>query len=155
VDALPEGPDWLFEVKFDGYRALAAASGDHVRIYTRSGKDWTDRYPAIARAIAALKLDRALLDGEVVAIDRAGRSDFGALQQALSEGLGGLIYFLSSTCWSSVEMISAVKRLPSARNGCANYWPACRGLGRWLIPTMSSATGARCIAHCAKRRSRA
>jgi bifunctional non-homologous end joining protein LigD len=94
VDALPEGPDWLFEVKFDGYRALAAASGDHVRIYTRNGKDWTDRYPAIARAIAVLKLDRALLDGEVVATDRAGRSDFGALQQALSEGRGGLIYFV-------------------------------------------------------------
>ncbi len=94
VDALPEGPDWLFEVKFDGYRALAAASGDNVRIYTRSGKDWTDRYPAIARAIAALDLDRALLDGEVVAIDQAGRSDFGALQEALSEGRGGLNYFV-------------------------------------------------------------
>jgi bifunctional non-homologous end joining protein LigD len=94
VDDLPEGPDWLFEVKFDGYRAIAAAHGDHVRIYTRSGNDWTDRYPAIARAIAALNLDRALLDGEVIAIDQDGRSDFGALQQALSEGRGALSYFV-------------------------------------------------------------
>jgi bifunctional non-homologous end joining protein LigD len=94
TDALPQGKDWLFEVKFDGYRALAAASGDRVRIYTRNGNDWTDRYPAITRAVAALDLKGALLDGEVVAIDANGRSDFGALQQALGTGGRGLSYFV-------------------------------------------------------------
>jgi bifunctional non-homologous end joining protein LigD len=94
VDHLPEGPNWLFEVKFDGYRAVTAAAGDQARIYTRSGNDWTDRYPGIARAIAALDLDGALLDGEVVVIDKEGRSDFGALQQALSSGGNGLNYFV-------------------------------------------------------------
>jgi bifunctional non-homologous end joining protein LigD len=94
TDALPQGKDWLFEVKFDGYRALAAASGDRVRIYTRNGNDWTDRYPAITRAVAALDLKGALLDGEVVAIDNNGRSDFGVLQQALGTGARGLSYFI-------------------------------------------------------------
>jgi len=94
TDALPQGKDWLFEVKFDGYRALTAASGDRVRIYTRNGNDWTDRYPAIARAVAALDLKGALLDGEIVAVDDNGRSDFGALQQALGTGGRGLSYFL-------------------------------------------------------------
>jgi bifunctional non-homologous end joining protein LigD len=94
ADTLPKGDNWLFEVKLDGYRALAAAAGDDVHIYTRSGNNWTDRYPSVARAIASLDLDRALLDGEVVAVDREGRSNFGALQQALSEGKGDLTYFV-------------------------------------------------------------
>jgi bifunctional non-homologous end joining protein LigD len=94
VDKLPDGKDWLFEVKFDGYRALAAVAGDHVRIYTRNGLDWTDRYPIIARALAALDLDGALLDGEVVALDSEDRSDFSMLQKALSEGGHGLNYFI-------------------------------------------------------------
>jgi bifunctional non-homologous end joining protein LigD len=94
VDTLPQGEDWLFEMKFDGYRALAAASGDDVRIYTRNGKDWTDRFRAVARAIAALDLDRALLDGEIVALDNEGRPDFSALQRTLSEGGAGLTYFV-------------------------------------------------------------
>lgn len=93
VDALPSSSDWLFEVKFDGYRALAATSGDDVRIYTRNGNDWTNRYPAIVRALAGLDLDRALLDGEVVAVDSEGRSDFGLLQQALQQRRGGLVFF--------------------------------------------------------------
>ena len=94
TDALPLGDDWLFEMKFDGYRALAAASGDRVRIYTRNGNDWTDRYPTIVRAIAALDLKGALLDGEIVAVDDKGRSDFGALQQALGTGGRRLSYFM-------------------------------------------------------------
>ena len=94
MDALPSGKDWLFEVKFDGYRALAATSGDDVRIFSRNGKDWTHRYPSIARALATLGLDRALLDGEVVAVDKDGRPDFSALQQALSEGGAGLTFFI-------------------------------------------------------------
>ena len=95
VDALPQGDDWLFEMKFDGYRALTAASGEDVRIYTRSGQDWTHRYRSIVRAIAALDLDGVLLDGEIVALDDAGRPDFSALQQALSgAGSGSLSYFV-------------------------------------------------------------
>lgn len=94
VDKLPAGPEWLFEVKFDGYRALAAVAGDQVRIDTRNGLDWTARYPSVAQALRALDLDRALLDGEIVAVDEEGRSNFGALQQALTAGGAGLTYFV-------------------------------------------------------------
>lgn len=94
VDAVPHGRDWLFEVKFDGYRVLTAASGDTVTCYTRGGLDWTGRFGALPDAIAALDLDGALLDGEVVSIDAKGRSDFSALQRALTEGGGGLAYFV-------------------------------------------------------------
>ena len=83
VDAPPAGKAWLFEIKYDGYRALIAADGDAVRIYTRSGLDWTDRYPAIAAAVAALGLPATLLDGEITIIGRNGVTNFGALVAAL------------------------------------------------------------------------
>ncbi len=95
VDEVPGGGDeWLFEIKFDGYRAIAAASGDEARIYTRNGLDWTAKYPAIAQAIANLGLDGALLDGEIVVVDGKGRSDFGALQAQLKGEGGSLSYFV-------------------------------------------------------------
>jgi bifunctional non-homologous end joining protein LigD len=93
VDDLPPGKGWLYEMKFDGYRAIAAV-GDGATIYSRSGLDWTDRYGGIAGALAGLGLDRALLDGEIIAVDGQGRSDFSLLQQALKEGGHGLSYFV-------------------------------------------------------------
>lgn len=94
VDDVPESDDWLFEIKFDGYRALAAVSGDEVRIDTRNRLDWTARYPRIADALRALDLDGALLDGEIVVVDKDGRTDFGALQRALKGEGGALSYFV-------------------------------------------------------------
>jgi bifunctional non-homologous end joining protein LigD len=81
--AAPSGAGWLFEVKYDGYRAIIAANGADVRIHTRTGRDWTARYPAIAEAIAALNLQATVLDGEITVIDRRGVTDFGALVAAL------------------------------------------------------------------------
>ncbi|MGH8721147.1 MAG: DNA polymerase ligase N-terminal domain-containing protein, partial [Burkholderiales bacterium] len=92
VEAVPRGAKWLFEMKFDGYRAITAAAGDKVRIHTRSGLDWTARYPTIAERLGAMNLPRVLLDGEIVAIDNKGHSDFGALQRALKRGSTGLSY---------------------------------------------------------------
>lgn len=83
VDRPPEGKDWLFEMKFDGYRALLAVQGDDVRISTRNGLDWTNRFRPLADAAASLGLHGALIDGEVVVLDDEGRSDFSALQAAL------------------------------------------------------------------------
>jgi len=93
VDAPPTGPDWRFEVKFDGYRAQIAADGRNVRIYTRSGLDWTAKFPAVAKAAAALDLQGALIDGEIVVLDDRGRSDFPALVAALEAGNGRLSFF--------------------------------------------------------------
>jgi len=93
VDTPPAGPDWRFEIKFDGYRAQIAANGGEVRIYTRSGLDWTDRFAAVAKAAAALELNGALIDGEIVVLDQAGRSDFPALVAALEAGRGRFSFF--------------------------------------------------------------
>jgi bifunctional non-homologous end joining protein LigD len=94
VDQPPRGANWIFEIKYDGYRALIAANGADVKIYTRSGLDWTAKFPQIAQAIAALRLDRALLDGEITVIDQTGRTDFAALVAALESGKGNLSCFL-------------------------------------------------------------
>jgi bifunctional non-homologous end joining protein LigD len=93
VDALPDDGGWLFEIKYDGYRALIAANGAEVCIHTRTGLDWTAKFPEIGAAIAALDLDRALIDSEIVALDDAGRSSFSLLQQRLQAGRGGLSCF--------------------------------------------------------------
>jgi bifunctional non-homologous end joining protein LigD len=90
----PLGKGWVFEIKYDGYRALIAADKSDVKIYTRSGLDWTEKFPQIARAVAALKLDRALLDGEIVVIDKQGRTDFAALVAALDSGKGAMSCFV-------------------------------------------------------------
>ncbi|RVH51764.1 non-homologous end-joining DNA ligase [Sinorhizobium meliloti] len=86
--APPKGPDWVFEVKWDGYRLAVHIEPKGVRIITRGGHDWTHRFPAIAEAAGKLGVGTAILDGEAVVLDEEGRSDFGALQRSLG-GRGG------------------------------------------------------------------
>jgi bifunctional non-homologous end joining protein LigD len=84
VDEVPAGPGWLFEVKWDGYRALAyVRAGQGVKLVSRNGNDLTDRFSGIASAIPrALKTPDCVLDGEVCALDENGRPSFSAMQQA-------------------------------------------------------------------------
>ena len=89
----PEGDDWLHEIKLDGYRTLARIEDREVRLFTRSGHDWTDRYQALVPAFEQLDCGAALLDGEVVVQDEDGRSSFQALQEALGEGQGHRLTF--------------------------------------------------------------
>jgi bifunctional non-homologous end joining protein LigD len=84
----PAGPDWLFEIKWDGYRLAVHIDRLDVRIITRGGHDWTHRFPSIAAAARQLGVHTAILDGEAVVLDTSGRSDFGALQTSLG-GRGG------------------------------------------------------------------
>jgi bifunctional non-homologous end joining protein LigD len=84
----PTGPDWAYEVKWDGYRLAIHIEPKGVRIITRGGHDWTHRFPAIAAAAKNLGVGTAILDGEAVVLDEQGRSDFGALQRSLG-GRGG------------------------------------------------------------------
>ncbi|WP_448662998.1 DNA ligase D [Sphingomonas sp. CJ20] len=90
VDSVPTGSEWLHEVKYDGYRALVA-TGAAPRLYTRSGLDWTDKFPGIAQAAKALP-GGALIDGEIVAF-KQGKPDFSTLQDAISSGGEGLVLF--------------------------------------------------------------
>ncbi len=91
VDTVPAGNQWLHEVKYDGYRALLSLGDEGPRIYTRTGLDWTDRFPGIAEAARGLP-GPALIDGEIVAF-KDGRPDFSTLQEALSRGGGDLTLF--------------------------------------------------------------
>jgi bifunctional non-homologous end joining protein LigD len=88
VDAVPAGNSWMHEIKFDGYRALIAASGGQVTVYTRSGKDWTEKFAPLVEAVAALDLPSCLIDGEIVAYDAEGNPDFSSLQKVLKRGHG-------------------------------------------------------------------
>jgi len=87
VGDLPgDEPAWAFEIKWDGIRALAYASGGRVRLETRTGRDVTERYPELRRLARALGSREVVLDGEIVAFDRAGRPDFGLLQRRMHLG---------------------------------------------------------------------
>ncbi len=80
----PLGEQWLHEVKFDGYRVQAQLDDGQVKLFTRKGLDWTERMPSLARAFAKLPVTNALFDGEFVALNEQGLSDFQALQNSLS-----------------------------------------------------------------------
>ncbi|ULJ72161.1 non-homologous end-joining DNA ligase [Rhizobium gallicum] len=84
----PRGEQWVYEIKWDGYRLAVHIEPQRVRIITRGGHDWTYRFPAIERAAKQLGVATAILDGEAIVVDERGRSDFGLLQQSLG-GRGG------------------------------------------------------------------
>src|SRR5690606_35877065 len=93
-DAPPEGEQWLHEIKWDGYRIVATVVDGRVRLWSRNALEWTDKVPEIAAAVAALGLDSAALDGELIA-GRGATQDFNLLQATLSgERQGSLAYVL-------------------------------------------------------------
>jgi len=79
-----DDPDWVFETKWDGFRAIAVAEPGHARLYSRNLIDMSKKYPSICQALAAIKQE-AVLDGELVALDAHGRSRFQLLQNAERE----------------------------------------------------------------------
>jgi bifunctional non-homologous end joining protein LigD len=83
----PDGPQWVYEIKHDGFRFICRREGDRVRVFSRHGKDWSDKVPAIVEAMLALPAP-ATLDGEGVVVDDRGVTDFERLRFALA-GRGG------------------------------------------------------------------
>src|SRR5580658_898547 len=86
TEKLPEGPEWLIELKLDGYRALAIKSGGEVQLRSRNDNDFNSRYPGIVKALASMP-DETVIDGEVVALDQDGKPSFNALQNHGSAGV--------------------------------------------------------------------
>lgn len=86
TETIPAGGDWLFEMKFDGYRAQIAISASEVRIYTRNGHDWTEQFKAILPPLRMLTTGSVLLDGEIVAVDKEGRTNFSLLKAGIGAG---------------------------------------------------------------------
>jgi len=93
VDHVPAGARWLHEMKYDGYRTLVAVGGGEARGYTRSGLDWSDRFPDILAEATGLDCGSALIDGESVVLDEEGKSSFQALQAALKGNRKAIVYY--------------------------------------------------------------
>jgi bifunctional non-homologous end joining protein LigD len=94
ADNAPDGPEWLHEIKYDGYRLLARIARGEVRLITRSGLDWTPKFSALARALDALPVESALIDGELVALAADGTTSFAELQDRIARGdTSGLVFF--------------------------------------------------------------
>ena len=103
----PSGPDWVHEIKLDGYRMQLRVEGGEAVMRTRKGLDWTAKFAAVAEAGSGLA--DCVIDGEVVALDHKGAPDFPALQAALSEGRSrDLIYFVFDLLFERGEDLRAL-----------------------------------------------
>ncbi|HEX6438786.1 MAG TPA: ATP-dependent DNA ligase, partial [Candidatus Binatia bacterium] len=105
VQQLPEGNEWLYEVKFDGYRCLAGKDGAGVTLWSRRGNDLTAQFPAIATSCEQLP-PRTLLDGEIVAIDTNGRISFNLLQHHRSQAQALLFYAFDVLIHRGINLVN-------------------------------------------------
>ena len=92
TEQLPSGDAWHYEIKFDGYRCVAIKSNGKVRLYSRNGNDFTERYTSITKALSTLS-DETTIDGEVVALDSDGRPSFNTLQN-YSSAVAPLLFYI-------------------------------------------------------------
>jgi bifunctional non-homologous end joining protein LigD len=111
VKTAPDGPDWLHEIKLDGYRMHARLEAGRVQILTRRGNDWTDKYPAIVKAIAILPAQNAYLDGELCGMLPDGRTAFNLIQNASDTGGDSLIFFLFDLLFLDGDDLTALPLL--------------------------------------------
>lgn len=93
---IPSSGEWLYEIKFDGYRLMARLEGAKVALVTRGGHDWQAKMPALAQELASLGLESSFLDGEIVVLGENGNPDFNALQNAFDrrQGADRIVYFV-------------------------------------------------------------
>ena len=95
----PRKGDWIYELKFDGYRALALKGGSEARLLSRNEKDLGGKFPEVMKSIARLPVDDVILDGEIVALDDKGRSSFQLLQAfELGQERPPIFFYASSIC---------------------------------------------------------
>jgi bifunctional non-homologous end joining protein LigD len=103
VSKLPEGLEWLWEIKLDGYRALAVKSGTGVTLFSRRGKSLNRQFPYIVEELTDLPAG-TVVDGEVVAIDESGRPDFNLLQNFRAEASRIQYYIFDLLCWKDRDL---------------------------------------------------
>lgn len=148
VDTVPAGDRWLHEMKYDGYRTLIAVGVGEARAYTRSGLDWSDKFAGLVEAAAALDVRSALIDGEAVVLDAAGRSSFQALQNALKGSPDQIDYYAFDlleldgddlTALPLVERKAKLKALISGDTGRLRYSDHIRGAGEKLLDRFCAA----------------
>src|SRR3954463_13916699 len=106
TEKLPQGGGWSYELKLDGFRAVAFKTGGKVHLRSRNDKDFGDKYPAIVKALAALP-DYTVIDGEIVALDEGGRPSFNALQN-YSSSSGPLLYYVFDVMVAAGKDVTAL-----------------------------------------------
>ena len=112
----PLGEEWLCEVKFDGYRALARIDQGTAQLFTRAGNNWSAKWPGIAAALSQLAPHQAWLDGEVVAVDEEGKISFQALQNFTRKGQAArLVYYVFDLVYLDGYDLSAVPQIERKR----------------------------------------
>jgi ATP-dependent DNA ligase len=112
ADKPPSGPNWIHEIKHDGYRLMARRDPVGIRLLTRRGNDWSGRFPLVVEAVNHLKVRSCLLDGEVVCCDERGVAAFHILRRRRNEPQHSCT---PSTCWNWTERICARSPLRCAR----------------------------------------
>ncbi len=134
VSKLPEGLEWLWEIKFDGYRALAVKSGTGVALFSRRRKSLNSQFPYIVEALADLPAG-TVVDGEVVAMDESGRPDFNLLQNFRAEASRIRYYIFDLLCWEDRDLthvpmverralLKSVVVIPDKRIRISDYFEA-------------------------------
>jgi bifunctional non-homologous end joining protein LigD len=131
LEKLPEGDDWIYEIKFDGFRGLAIKQDDDVLLLSRNNKDLGSKFPGVVRALRQLPCAEFMLDGEVVAMDRQGRSSFQLLQSAGDSGAGsGLAFYVfdllnlngkDTTSLPLLKRKALLKTLLPGNSGCIRF----------------------------------
>jgi DNA ligase D-like protein (predicted ligase) len=104
VSKLPEGLEWIWEIKFDGYRALAVKIGTGVTLFSRRRKSLNRQFPYVVEALADLPAG-TVVDGEVVAMDESGRPDFNLLQKSRAEASRIHYYVFDLLCWKDRDLM--------------------------------------------------
>src|SRR6201981_2275602 len=108
AEKAPDGPDWLHEIKFGGYRMHARLDAGRTQILTRRGNDWTEKYPIIPKSIFGLPVRNAYLDGELCGLLPDGRTAFNLIQNATDTGEGSLVFFLFDLLHLDGENLTAL-----------------------------------------------
>ena len=143
--------DWLYEIKWDGYRAVAFLDGKSVRLVSRNQNDLTSAYPELHTVADHIKARTAILDGEIVALDDEGRSSFSLMQQRTGVGEGGrrirrtrddipVVYYVFDLLY--LDGYDLTQADLEQRNAC---WPPCfsRTIS-FAIPITTLAEAMRC-----------
>ena len=112
VDEPPDGSEWLHEIKYDGYRMHARLDGGKTQLLTRTGLDWTHKYPAIAAALSVLPPQQAYFDGELCGVRQDGKTSFSLIQAASDTGnADALVFFMFDLLYLDGDAISSVPLL--------------------------------------------
>jgi ATP-dependent DNA ligase len=110
VDAPPQGPEWLHEIKYDGYRMHARLDRGCAQLLTRTGLDWTHKYLPVTAALSTLPAKQAYLDGELCGVRPDVKTSFSLIQTASDAGNAAALVFSCSICCTSMARPSARRR---------------------------------------------